>query len=269
MIKVLVFSKNRPMQLEAYLDSLFTLTGVSTYADNVAIILNNKEDYAELIDSYSSITSLQWIDDKGNFDYALRNYAESITEHDTVLFGCDDVVFIRPVGIHIIENILGEMTDTLGFSLRLGKNIANCPKQEGDARVFYPWNWINKPSHWGYPFELMASCYRGSLVKEIIESNKSQMQCPNHLESYGVTYCINNKREQQPIMAMFNTLNYAVAQDVNRVQHHFQNKYDGTEEHDPEYLKTLFKDGKRLDWTNLFGIVSSDCFVGHSYWKVK
>lgn len=257
------------MQLEAYLDSLFILAGVSTFDGNVTVLLNNKEDYQELIDVYKNVPALSWVDDNGDFDSAIRQYAATLNDNDVVLFGCDDVVFTRPVGIQIMDALLPNIPQALGFSLRLGKNILNRPEPSENPGVFYTWKWANQPSHWGYPFELMASCYRGSLIKEIIESNKSQMQSPNHLESHGVTYCINNKRETQPNMAMFNTLNYAVAQDVNRVQDYFQNKYDGAEEHHQEHLKTLFKQGKRLDWTNLFGIVPSDCFVGKNYWKIK
>ena len=263
-MKLVLFSKDRPLQLEAYLDSFLTLVCSSDIS--IYVISPDSEDYNKLLNKYN--WHVFWVVEQNGFDATLRNFVNNnIRDDDCVLFGCDDVNYIRPASLSVISSILEVNPKALGFSLRLGKNIANRPEPINSNKVFFQWEWNNKPSHWGYPFELMASAYRGSLVKEIVQSNKSEMQCPNHLESYGVNYCINNKQDQNS-MIMFNTANYAVAQDVNRVQHHFQNKYDGTEEHDVEYLKTLFNQGKRLDWTNLFGIVPSDCFVGKNYWKV-
>jgi hypothetical protein len=268
MIKVLCFSKDRPLQLQAYLDSLLVLGGINIWRDKVTVLVADKTPYQHMFGKQYP-DCVEWIDEQGNFDYAMRQYAETLKDTDTVLFGCDDVVWIRPTNLQAIPAFLEVAKDIIGFSFRLGKNISQKPTQVNKDKVFYQWSWLNQPSHWGYPFELMASVYRGSMIKEIVNANKTQMQCPNHLESFGVTYCINNKREQHPYMTMFNTPNYAVAQDVNRVQHHFQNKYDGTEEHSVENLKTLFEQGKEIDWSNLFGIVPSEPFCGKNYWKIK
>jgi hypothetical protein len=262
-MRVVVFSKDRPLQLQAYLQSLLTLAAHPSL--QIYVISPHSEDYNKLLSEYD--WRVAWLIEENGFDATIRKFSESLYDDDIILFGCDDVNYIRPVNLGVITNIM-QIPNILGFSLRLGKNILNRPEQINDSKVFFEWEWTGKPSHWGYPFELMASAYRGSLIKEIINDNKSQMQCPNHLESHGVNYCINNKRDQ-PYMAMFNTPNYAVAQDVNRVQHHFQNKYDGGEEHDAEYLKTLFRQRKKLDWENLFGIVPNEPFVGRNYWKIK
>jgi hypothetical protein len=265
MIKALIFSKDRPLQLHAYLDSLFGLTNIRQ--EQVSIIVPSLDDYMAVSKEFPEVV---WINEKviGGFDLSLREYVNSdLNDDDILLFGCDDVVYIRPCSLAYIPKIL-ENKDYLGFSLRLGKNIVPRPLSRGTGMVF-SWPWAGFGSHWGYPFELMASCYRGSLVKEIVNSNKGQMHCPNHLESYGVTYCINKKGSVHPEMAMFNSPNYAVAMDVNRVQHHFQNKFTGSEMQDVEYLKKIFREGKRLDWTELFGIQPQDCFVGNLYWKVK
>ena len=266
MLKVLVFSKDRPLQLQAYLESMFALGGV--YTPSVSVILPDKTDYEPLIERYEDIDWVFESEHGGGFDLTLREYtSEVLDDDDFVLFGCDDVVFTRPFNVNFAPAFLTQEKNVLGFSLRLGHNIQpGIPVQ--DLGILMYWRWPGMPSHWGYPFELMASVYRASLLKEILDNTKDQIQCPNHLESFGVTHVMRTKAESHPYMSMFRSASSAVAQDVNRVQHHFQNRYNGDNFQDAEYLKTLYKQGKRLEWGNLFGIEPPDCFVGNRYWKV-
>ncbi len=265
-LKAIVFSKDRPLQLQAYLESLFFCTNVQE--DQVYIIIPREEEYKKLIEKFPDInwTYEWWF---GSFDRALRFIVDAkIKQDDAVLFGCDDVTYIRMVNLDFIPKLLiVSENELLGFSLRLGTNIIQKPINQSHDKRFFVWQWRNTPGHWGYPFELMSSVYRGKVVKEIVTSNPDEMKSPNHLESYGVMYCIKNSVPE--MVGMLNTNNYAVAQDVNRVQNYFQNKFTGTNEQEIENLKDLFEKGCRLDWTNLFGIVPSDVFVGNRYWRVN
>lgn len=263
MLKVLVFSKDRPLQLRSYLESLLTLGG----CENINVITPTRTDYEQLIDQTPDVNWIFESDNGGGFDLTFREFCKTLNDDDLVLFGCDDVVFTRPFNLAFLPYFFEREKNVIGFSLRLGRNIQPAiPVQELGIMTY--WRWPGMPSHWGYPFELMASVYRATLVKEIAENVKSHMQCPNHLESSGVTYVIQNKQQTQPYMTMYRSPSFAVAQDVNRVQHHFQNKYNGDSSQEPEYLKTMFKQGKALEWGNLFGIEPPDCFVGNRYWRI-
>ncbi len=263
MIKALCFSKGRPLQLQGYLNSLLCMTGIEP--ENVAVIYYDDDDYKALKKQRPTI---EWIAEQehGGFDLALREYADR-NKDNCILFGCDDCVYIRPCSLKLAESILTKIPTFIGFSFRLGLNIRGLPQKQSFGAVF-DWHWPSSVHHYNYCFELMGSMYRGSLLCEILEWKK-QIPTPNYLESYGVQYCHQFKVDKQPNMCMFNTSNYLHAYDVNRIQNDFQNKTNGTSEHDPEVLKDLFRQGKRLDWEASFNTVDNECFVGDKYWKVK
>jgi hypothetical protein len=263
MIKALVFSKDRPLQLHSYLSSLTKLTSVDE--SDVSIIVPSMDDYRGVADTFRYVNWFQ--EEGGGFDNVFRKYTESLDDDGFTLFGCDDVVYIRPCGLNMIPMVLNKNPDLIGFSLRLGRNIYPRPMFEASGAVL-TWAWPGWQSHFGYPFELMASVYRNSLIKEIVAATKSQIKSPNYLESYGVTYCIQNKHADQPKMAMFNTDSYALAFDINRVQHDFQNKFSGTQNESADVLKEKYTQGYLIDWTNAFGIKPQDCFVGNRYFTL-
>jgi hypothetical protein len=188
-------------------------------------------------------------------------------EEDLILFGCDDVVYTRVFNLRSVELILRSLlsSQTIGFSLRLGTNIKGCASVPPDNALFRSWRWRGKPLHFGYPFEIMASVYPARLLREIV-SSMPDIKTPNHLEIAGLQYC----RQQMPDsrLCMFNSHNYAVAQDVNRVQDYYQNEVHGSDEHDAARLLELYRRGGKLDWSNLFGISPADAFVGAQYWKI-
>ncbi len=265
MIKALVMSKNRPLQLHGYLSSITSLTSIAQR--DITVLLPDMTDYEEVAKNFPEVSWLKE-SDHGGFDSAYRYYVENLSGDDTLLYGCDDVVFIRPVGLNSIPSILENNPNLIGFSLRLGRNISPRPTMEAVGMVSI-WNWTQQPwGHFGYPGELMASLYRASLIKEFVNNTKKQIKTPNYLESEFVTYLINNKGQESPEMSMFNSDSYALAVAVNRVQNDFQNKVMGGSDHDPDLLKEKYKQGYRMDWTLLFGIKPQDCFVGANYFRL-
>lgn len=262
MLNVLVFSKDRPMQLDAYLKSLMFCSDVAP--EQITVIVPSMEHYKKIEEE--TFVNFLPEDKNGGFENTLKIYSNFVNDHDIILFGCDDVVFTRPFCTGFLDDFLGYDNSILGFSYRLGTNIYPRPLKDTTG-AFFTWQWRGNPKHWGYPFELMASVYRADLLREIL-NNKQGIKSPNHLESAGTMYCIENKYTSHPKMAMLNTVNYAVAQDVNRVQHDFPNKITGTQEQDAKHLIDLYNQGKRLDWENLFNIVPNDVFVGNTYWRV-
>lgn len=261
-VKSLVFSKDRPMQLWSYLKSLLCLTSIRE--SEISVIHPFSDEYQSL---HYTFPLINWIieNEYGGFDASLRHYANDLDDNDIMLYGCDDVVWIRPCTMNVVPQVLKDPA-VLGFSYRLGINTKDLPQNKGDNAIFV-WDWTQSKHHFYYCFDLMASCYRGSLLKEILNQNEN-IKTPNFLESYGVNYCFKNKRNEQPLMAMFNTNNYAVAFDVNRVQHEFANKINGTIEQDAETLKNDFNHNKRIDWRKAFNSIDPEPFVGTRYWQI-
>ena len=266
MIKCLVFTKDRPLQFEAYVESLIFCSGIEEGL--IHIIAPNDKEYGKLADAYRAC---QWFfenDFDQSFERTLSHVvARKFAEDDLILFGCDDVIYTRVFNLRSVELILRSLlpSQTIGFSLRLGVNIRGSASIPADNALFRSWRWRGKPLHFGYPFELMASVCPAALVSEILRS-MPDIRTPNHLEIAGVQYCRQALPDSQ--LCMFNSPSYAVAQDVNRVQDFYQNVVHGTEEHSAENLLQLYRRGGKLDWTNLFGINCNDAFVGDQYWKI-
>lgn len=274
MIKCIVFSKDRPLQLQAYLDSLLYYTNINR--DCVFVLYKNEGNHYEILkEKYNGVNFF----DEKHIDYTVwkeHTFNEVLKstffydincDEDAILFGCDDCVFIDHVNLDSAEKFLNENTDVLCVSLRLGLNIRDiAPPVVCEDIRFYKWYWPNSHSHWGYPFELMGTIYRASFVKEILNADHKPFRCPNDLESFGVMYAMKNCR--YPFMSMFNHNNLLVAMDVNRCQDYFQNKYDGGSEHTIKHLKKLFKEGKVIDWINLNQISPPNVFVGRKYWRI-
>jgi hypothetical protein len=263
MIKTIFFTKDRPLQFRAFVESFLFCSG---YEETTTVVVHDGVDYKGI---FKKLPRLIEYDDKleGGFDKLFRRLVGRLEDDDLVLFGCDDQVYTRPFNMQIPEDYMISRPDVMGFSLRLGLNISHVPQNLSRDRRFFEWNWRGQPSHWGYPFELMGTVYRGSLLKTIIDAQKEPIRCPNFYESFGVQYCFANAVGDK--MAMLNTPNYTVAQDVNRVQDFFNNKVQGDASHHVAALKQDYIDGKRLKWENLFKITPSDLFVGHQYWEME
>lgn len=294
-MKVLVFSKDRPMQLDAYLASLLHFSGLPQSA--VTVLLCHDSSYQPLSDAYPAVN---WLTESTGFHAALEHWTEGLDHDEHVLFGCDDVVYFRELDPAAITRYLAAHPDILGFSLRLGTNIegahaitasAGDRNARGNTRGdthdgIVTWPVEQHRRHWGYPFELMGTVYRASLVKQVIRGG-GKFRVPNDLEAIGNRMCRSDRSwwlkrfgrwirgyyrdferlTSNPRLAMSNGPSYCAAQDVNRVQTVVANSVQGTEQHAAAQLKARFAAGARLDWKRLSGITPSDCFVGQRYWS--
>ncbi len=266
MLKVLAFTKDRPLQFEAYLSSLLTLSDIQP--EQISVILPSCGEYTQTI-SDERFEGVNWIEESrhGGFDKTFRKWIKELGEDDLVLFGCDDCVFIRPFVTKPIEEYMLLSPESIGFSLRLGQNIEGCPI-DGYSGMIAEYRWEVATSHWSWCFELMSTVYRADLAKEIADTCKQEIKCPNFYESHGVIYCTQYKPNLLPYMGMFNSDSYLVAFDVNRVQDYFENKIQSSQDLNVEHLKDIYNQGRRLYWQNAFNISPKDIFVGDQYWKV-
>lgn len=264
MFNVVVFTRNRPMQLRAYIESLLFCSGLDP--SQIIVFAHDTTDYASIISDFPSIR--WWTENGENFGKRLRDLYAELNPLGYTLFGCDDVVYIRQFVPQNVVSIMQRYGDgILGFVLRVGTSNKEYGAPQSGLHLCWKWFTLYGHGEWGYPFELMASVYRNSLIKEILDTGQL-LRNPNDLEAFGSTYVGKSSKYQKTLLAMFNTPSYAVAQDVNRVQTLYPNKVAGGKEHDSAHLIELEKQGKRLDWTNLFGITPDSPFVGKEYWKI-
>lgn len=261
MCKVLVFSKNRPMQLHVYLDSLFMWCdphGIQN--SDISILYFNEPpfDYDNVIKTYPNIN---WIHED-DFNYQVRKWVEEC-EDEFVMFGCDDVIFTHVFSLDMAERVLKNNQDIFGFSLRLGKNIKGFPEDAVEDHYFYHWNWESYViDDFHYPWELDCTIYRTSDVKDMINRYQRVFINPNYFEEFVVfdwDYYI-----KRPKLACFES-SKALVLTINRVQDTHLNYYD---DNCPslEQLNDMYEDGYRIKF---FGLPDNNAIhVGADYLKL-
>jgi hypothetical protein len=280
LVSNVVFTKNRPLQLDAYLESLsryFPAGLIQTY------VLYKKElfeeQYKQLFRRYSGCIVVEERDFSSDF---LRLLEEINTKF--VLFGVDDVVYFDAVDFEAIDRTFDSFDDIFGFSLRFGESVLDNGRDktetiEINGRKIHKLNWQQgQTKSTSYPFELCATVYRTELVKKIINFSRSTSPAavklfspssvlikglkqiglarkvlkkfgffynPNTLESWNCRWCRNHSG-LLPAFIYFQKQCASVIQ-VNMVNTSTVNLTDGNVQHTVEVLAERYKQGYRLD----------------------
>lgn len=302
MISNIVFTMNRPLQLEAYLESLYrhmTRERIQTY-----IIYREdlfEEQYTELFPRYPNAVVVRETDFRNDF----LSLIEEI-QGKYVLFGTDDVVYYDSVDLDTIDEVFDEAEDEIfGFSLRLDpKNLhgASDPIDQLEVRgeSILRVNWQKAQSlNAKYPFELNSTIYRSDLAKRIIASAARErpllkrlfppqslalgvlgtfiskkdfiafvnsFQNPNSLEGYCYRWCRGHK-SQLPEYLYFQKL-CASAIQINRVNTIIDNPVDGLADHTVETLNAQYLQGYRFDQQAIEANKPHESHVGREYFHL-
>ena len=281
MISNIVFTKNRPLQLEAYLESLykyFPQELIKTY------IIYKPELFADEYEVVFKKFPGCKVTTETDFH---SDFLQTLNRVDTkyVLFGIDDVVFFDSVKFELIDQTFEKCSENIfGFSLRFSPESL---KDSGDiiaedtvaGEPVYRLNWKEgRTQHTRYPFELCCTFYTTEFVKKIIYSSmngssfvkslfspssvlikvfekagwkRSTLKrfgyffSPNTLESWPCRWCKNNS-EKLPDYTYFQKL-CASAIQVNMVNTTTENDHQGQDEHTVEVLNNKYKQGYKLD----------------------
>lgn len=272
-LHTIIFSKDRPMQLLAYLESYKKY--FNGKANNLVYVIYKystsdfESAYKALKDHLKALDlNVEFIEDSQGFYQQLLSIVGGIDDEDIVLYGTDDVVFTDYFSLDSVQtSFLNDQI--LGFSLRLGENIRDKPKRVGKPfcePFMFTWDWTTSAWHWGYPHELMATFYRAGDVKKVL-AKIPNCRIPNDLEGAGDRVC-REIFKNRPLFKSYLT-SVAVAFDINRVQNLVPNAIHGTEDHTPENLLELFNAGFKMSMDfkrNPFD--DDDCFVGYKYFKL-
>lgn len=280
LITNIVFTKNRPLQLDAYLGSLyryFPVEKIQTYIIYKPELFS--EEYESLFGKYSNCRIVR----ENDFHTDCLNI---INQADTkyILFGIDDVVFFDSSDFDLIDETFKQFSkDIFGFSLRFSeqniKKSDHVSKADIASQPVYSINWSGgqTPST-RYPFELCATIYKTVLVKKIIKNSRENNRLceklfapnsiivkllskiikkhkilkkfgyfynPNTLESWNCRWC-QNHAEKLPQRIYFQKL-CASAIQVNIVNTSTLNETDGSAELTVEKLMEKYRDGYRFD----------------------
>lgn len=237
MISIIVFSKGRPMQLHAYLESLLKFSDAKQEMITVLLCEMERIHYEKVIKAFPNV---HWVKEV-KFEENLKK--EIAKAEDFIMFGCDDVVFIRNFCLQEACEYLKENEQVFGFSIRLGRNITPCPKENlSNTTNIFEWNWEeSQENRYNYPWELDCTIYRKEDVCRLTEEEEHPIKNPNYYEA--MIHADNiSRRITRKHLASYLESGCAVVITVNRVQNTHQNGYDDSLATDIFTLDKLYND---------------------------
>lgn len=298
----IVFSINRPMQLDAYLTSLYRCFNAKNFQ---TIVLWKPQkftpEYEQLFAKFDNVTVVR----EQNFSADLLTIIQNV-QTEYILFGIDDVIFFDGIDIDLIDSVFAKEKDSIfGLSLRISDQIDPVAKESQNVdmpgQTFKKICWPKGSDPLTrYPFELCATIYRTQLVKKII--NSSRYQCPvlsrvfkpnagimknpgkggikrkilkklgyffspNTFESFNCRWAQNNAAQLPPYI--YFDKQCASAIQVNLVNTTTKSDDQATKENTVEALNKKYQQGVRVDIDHLAANKPIGTHCDEKYFKLK
>ena len=278
MFTSIVFSKDRPLQLD------LTLKSIATNFSNSRVVVLYKTSNKEYKDSYSMLIeeheNVSFVEQHNSIFDDIHNIIKTIDGY--VYFLTDDCIVYKNVDLNTeeIDSLFEVVKDPDGkkllscISLRLGENTTK--RQFGDKLIndaipsevyltddkFLLWNFttVTFGSYWCYPLSVDGHIFKASDMEKFVEElcvlNKHYDNCgvvpraahawkqtPNEFEAKLQRFMF----ELKPVMASLRS-SCVVNSPNNRVQNtHNDNKSGEVHSYAPLDLKDEFDSGKRID----------------------
>ena len=280
-ITTIVFTKNRPLQLHGYLESIHRFLPV----DKMKVYLLYKpelfeDEYEMCFASFPNCFVVRETDFFGDMMHLIEQ-----TDTEYMLFGIDDVVYYDGVSWSVVEKTFKMLSPNIvGFSLRHGDTLLKrCgdPVEEyvvlGECVKTFVWPQGRTP--WTtYPFDLCATIYRTETIQRIVYAITQRMPMvrriippdtaffkifatlysrrkllkllghffnPNTFESWACRWCKQHPDEVGPLLAFQKSC--ATAIQVNLVNTSTRNEWDDCAELTVEALAEKYRAGWRMD----------------------
>ncbi len=245
----LIFSKDRAMQLQADIESFYLHCSDADSVDMTILYKvsdqRHRRQYDTLKRKFTSVTFVE----ENNF----RSQVLSLLDgYEYVLFLVDDNMFIKPFTVSQAINCLQKHTDTIGFSLRLGKNTTYCyannvpqnlPAFQSLGGKVMKYNWTCQQADFNYPLEVSSSIYKiADIMPLLVQIN---FHNPNKFEG-AMAQNAKLYRELRPSLLCYE---YSVAfcDPVNIVQQTAKNRFGTVNNYTVDQLADLFDRDMSID----------------------
>lgn len=256
-----IFSKDRPLQLDATIRSLQSNCDDIGSADIRVLYVTSAPAFAAgyrvLANEHPGVQFLR----ESDFKADLVRLVEG-TSH--VMFLVDDTIFVGSFSLARTIQVLDEDPACLGFSFRLGRNTTYCytvdrqqrlPVFEENGSGVLAFDWTEAEHDFGYPIEVSSSIYRTSDLLPLVVG--LEYRNPNTLESAlaerGPSF-----RATRPRLACFQQ-SVAFSVPANLAQTAWRNRVGGNPELTTGALAQAFSRGQRLDIERYQGLVANAC----------
>lgn len=268
---VVVFSKDRPLQLYATLESFqFNVLGIEP--ENVFIILKaSSSDYRKQYRKVKfAFSKYVFIEEKTDFRQDLVGIvANPFYTH--VLFSVDDNVFLRQIDVSKIMDLLSENPKVVGFSLRLGTNVKFCHTQNKNQSLtsfsevvkdsVLMWDWRESQLDFGYALEISSSIYRTSLIKNLCQ--KLEYTNPNTLEHQLDLYKEHLSSNYPWLMSY--KISKCMCIPMNLTQNEYKNRHSQNSQYTIENLLKTFQQGQKMKLSKLYDFIPKSPHVEINY----
>lgn len=292
---VIIFSRDRPLQLHCTLQTLLQhgqgLAGVPIQvllrATDDVYLRQYREVYSELSRLHQTC-SLLFLEEQtfaedlaaclfqptvrtGFFSHwqwpgsePARPLERTAERFAHVLLGVDDCIFVAPFEFPAVSRLLARRPDILGCSLRLGRNATvnymaqttqTVPPLTPSDAGLVSFDWTTAEGDFGYPLEVSSSVYRVADLWPVLAAGRPRN--PNLLE-YQLTELCARFASQKPLLACFETA-VAFCNPINLVQTVSDNRAGGDLAYDALALSRRFARGERVRQDQFWGFVPTGC----------
>jgi glycosyltransferase involved in cell wall biosynthesis/ADP-heptose:LPS heptosyltransferase/predicted SAM-dependent methyltransferase/predicted O-methyltransferase YrrM len=257
---VLIFSKDRVMQLQAAIES-FNLHCRDNDTANVVVLfkasnLVHKQQYDELKKKFPVVAFVEETD--------FRKQVLSLIERGKyVLFLVDDNMFVKPFLLKDVTVALDAEKRAIGFSLRLGKNTEYCyslsspqklPEFECLKDGILKYNWPGAECDFGYPLEVSSSVYRVADILDLLK--RLSYQNPNTLEAELAKNRNIFSSDKRSLLCFHHSVTFC--NPVNKVQNVYAgNRVGADENYTVGKLAELYRQGVTIDVNRFSGFISN------------
>ena len=257
----IVFSKDRPLQLDATLRS-FAIHCRDSDRVPVSVLYTTSSSeqqalYHRLQAEHPTVAFVH----ENSFKADLLRLLDSA---QYVLFLVDDSIFVRGFAIGEVIAELDRHPAALGFSLRLGRNTTYCypharsqktPPFRPVGAAMFTYDWPTAELDFGYPLEVSSSVYRLAdlfpLLRSLAYTN------PNTLEALLAAQAIGFATSHPALLCYSESI--AFSAPINRVQDTCINRAGAKQDYSAATLAQMFAQGRRLDMLAHSGFTPNAC----------
>ena len=274
--QILIFSKERTLQLNSLIQSLLYDSDVSQ--EDITVLFKDSEEisYKSLINKYSCN-----FHQERSFLTDVKNIIQN-NRKQYCMFLVDDFIVRDNFSISVMESVLRSPNGITAFSLRLGSNIKDYQSPEFVTLPHSVLSWRTNKKYgksWNYIWELSSSMYESSFVTDYLnQCDPEYVDFPNPLESYYYgcnpsQYVTKNRllrklkflgKHEARGMASF-SISKGFTQGVNLVANR---NIEYKDLYTPKSLHEKFLDGYGIDYISLKNINNEKPNAGTSHFKL-
>lgn len=259
MISSLIFSKDRALQLDLLLNSIYE--NFPETLNDLRVLWTASSNEFELAYQKLQVDHPRVIFKKQGSSFFEDSYENICTANYpcVCLFTDDDILYRKARYDSTIEDLLMNDNSFVCYSLRLGRNVVHRDIEGVECQDVLPqvysykdltvWDRhsIQYGGYWAYPFSIDGHIFRKTDLMIIVEAimnwvkQNNAAENPNQLEAQ-----MQNFNHSFGNMMICDNLSSVVNSPNNRVQNLFPNRHGDQYSFSQEYFNNLYLAGKRI-----------------------